>query len=321
MDPPRPTRAARLDDLTELLGSVRRELLLRQESPTGAWVEETAAELRSGKKWGTYYPPGTNGGIGFRTERGENSFAHVHVDGGTNGMDRAARLTESLIESLPETLRTVTVGFTGLTTEEERALRARLSERPGSTVIERYAMERALVPDDAHVALPAPEGLAHVAVRDVSLEALAELDRRAFAGTTDELLIGPTLEDSRRVVSAMLAGEAGHFLDDASTTLYRAEPPTLAGALLSCERSARHAVFLDFMVDPPDRGRGYGTYLLRWGFRTLWALGYEHVRLWVTASNRTARALYDRVGFAVTHTTLLYRWERPGTAPHPHRSP
>jgi GNAT superfamily N-acetyltransferase len=304
----------------ELLQMVRRELLLREESPTGAWVEETAGELRRGEKWGAYYPPGVGGGLAFRTERGAESFAHVHVDPGPEPVERAVRLTETLLDEVPSATRSAIVGFTGLTPEEERSLQERLGTRPGSTVIERCAMERPLGANDAGALPSLPKGLSLVPVRGVAVDALADLDRRAFEGTIDELLIGPTLADNRRVLSAMLSGEAGRFLDEASTTLYRPDPPMLVGALLSCERSPRRALYADFLVDPRERGRGHGTFLLRWGFRALWALGYERVRLWVSASNRPARRLYDAVGFTVTSTTILYRWERPDSGPQAHAS-
>jgi ribosomal protein S18 acetylase RimI-like enzyme len=119
------------------------------------------------------------------------------------------------------------------------------------------------------------------------------------------------------VLRSLLDGEAGRFLDEASTALYRAEPPALLAALLTCEKTARRASFLDFMVDPSVRRSGLGRYLLRWGFRALRALGYEQVRLWVSESNVAARRLYDSVGFSVTHAATIYRWDRPGSDPHP----
>jgi len=318
MEPPRPTRGAPIDELLEQLQLVQRELVVREEGPTGDWVEGSASDLRSGAKAGWYYPLVNGGGLAFRSDRGAASFGHVHLAPGPQPIDRAASLSSALLDSVPAGAASLSVGFTGLANDLEEQLLRQLAARPGSTVIRRFAMERALAPDDGAELPPVPEGLTLVPIRDVTLEALAELDQRAFRGTTDELLIGSELAEYRRMLQSLLAGELGPFLDNASTALYRPNPPALVGALLTCEKSARHAVFLDFMVDPPRRRRGLGRYLLRWGFRALWALGYERVRLWVTASNETARHLYDAVGFSVTHRAVIYRWDRVPLTSQPH---
>lgn len=310
MEAPRPAREAPAEQLLELVHLVQRELLLREEAPAGSWVEATAIDLRRGEKVGWYYPTDSGGGLAFRSDRGSTSYAHVHVESSPDALARAVALSETLLDALPPSVMSVSVGFTGLLADQEDALLTRLASRTGSTVIRRFAMERALTSRDGEGLVPAPDALALVPIRDITLDALAELDRRAFQGTMDELLIGPDISEYRRMLSALISGELGRFLDEASTALYRPEPPTLVGAILTCEKSARRAVFLDFMVDPTLRGRGYGAYLLRWGLRALWALGYERARLWVSATNHTARRLYDSVGFAVTHTAAIYRWDR-----------
>jgi ribosomal protein S18 acetylase RimI-like enzyme len=315
MEAPRPTRGAPLDELLELMQLVQRELLLREEAPAGQWVEASATDLRAGDKSGWYYPLTEGGGLAFSADRDEASFAHVHVGPGPDALARAEILAETLLDSVPRSIASVSVGFTGLPTEEEDHLLTRLGRRPGSTVIRRYAMERALSTRDGERLPPTPDALRLVPIREVTLDALADLDQRAFRGTTDELLIGSELREYRRVLAALVGGELGPFLDEASIALYRAEPPAVVGAILTCEKSARRAAFLDFMVDPSVRGRGYGKYLLLWGLRALWALGYERVRLWVSASNRTARRLYDSLGFTVTNVAAIYRWDRVPLAP------
>jgi len=315
VEAPRPARGAPADELLELAHLLRRELVVREEGPIGDWLESFAERLRSGETTGWYYPLATGGGLASRSEREGTSFEHVHVAPGPDPLERAEALAAVLLDSLPSTVNAACVGFTGLTTEEEDVLLGRLARRPGSTVIHRFAMERALSADDGKETPPLPVELAQFPVREVTPEALADLDQRAFRGTTDELLLGPGIGEYRRALSAMLDGELGPFLDHASSALYRAEPPALVGAILTSERSARHAVFLDFMVDPDERGHGYGRYLLRWGFRTLYALGYERVRLWVTATNTGARRLYDSVGFSVTHRAVIYRWDRVPASP------
>ncbi len=317
MELPRPARGAPADRLLELVHELRRELLLREESPSGAWVEESAARLRSGETpgWVLSEEPG---GLAFFNVRGPAAFGHVHVPAGPNGSERGSALAEAVLAGLPSAVGSVDLGFTGLTVEDERAVLVRLAARPGSTVIEREAMERPLGGEDGAPVGPLPPGVRHAPIRDVTLDALADLDVRAFRGSDDELLIGHDLGDYRRVLESLLAGGMGRFLDEASTALVETEPVRLVGAILTSEQSPRRAVFLDFMVDPERRGHGHGRYLLRWGFRALWALGYESVRLWVTMSNQTARRLYADVGFRPTSRAAIYRWERSTAGSQPH---
>ncbi len=318
MDAPRSTLGAPSEELLELAQLLRRALANREESPTGAWVEEVAADLTAGRKTGWFYPTSEGGGLAFYTVRGAEGFGHVHVAGAAGAEDRAFRLATVLLEKTASDLTSVDLGFTGLPPQEERRVLERLATRPGSTVIERDAMERTLGPSDATEGRPLPPGLRQVPLSDVTLEALADLDHRAFAGTTDELLIGRSSEDYARILRALMDGRLGRFLPEASAALVTTEPSRLVGAILSAEQSARRGIFLDFMVDPAHRGRGLGERLLRWGMRALWALGYSSVHLWVTRSNEQARRLYDANGFRTIASATIYRWERPPAESHAH---
>lgn len=315
---PRPTTTASLDELLEIVQSLKHELARREETVAGDWVEESATELRSGRKVGWYYPLAEGAGIGFYARRGPDAFGHVHVVAGAAAVERATRLATTLLDALPPDLVAIDLGFTGLLPEQERVVTARLAARPGSTVIERDRMERDLGPPDPENPPRLMEGLVLMPVRSVTLESLAELDRKAFVGTQDELLVGRTTSDYATVLQSILDGRLGRFLDEASTTLLDEDPPRLIGALLSAEQSPRCAVFVEFIVDPAERRRGYGRFLFRWGLRALWALGYGSVRLWVTSTNQPARRLYEEFGFRVTATATIYRWERPGSDPQPH---
>ena len=310
MDAPSPTNGARLDALVEILHGVRQALLARDESPAGDWVERTAEGLRSGATRGWYYPVGSGAGVAFYTTSGSEAYGHVHVAEESGATERAERLTALLVEDLPSSVRSLNVGFTGLSPAHEVELLGRLAAQPGSSVIERMAMERSLGADDGRPPGPVPQGLALVPIRSVTVEALADLDFRSVQGTVDALLIGERPEEYRRVTAALLDGSLGRFLDEASTALYQADPPRLVGAILSAERSPRKGIFVSFMVDPEFRRRGYGRFLFRWGLRALWALGYERVHLWVTAANAPALELYEEFRLAPTVRSTIYRVNR-----------
>jgi ribosomal protein S18 acetylase RimI-like enzyme len=311
-DPPRPATSARPDDLLELLQTIRRELRLRGEDLQGAWVEQVAGELKAGRQPGWFYAPTDGrGGLAFGNSRADRAWGHLHA---TEEAD-AIRLATALLDGIEGAGTGVTLGFTGLTVEAERRLLDWLSRRPGASVIERFCMVRTLRPDDAAVNPPVPAGFERAPVRDVTLAALADLDWRAFRGSTDDRLVGGSVEEYARVLTGLLDNSLGLFLDAASTALLQPDPLRLVGGILTAEVSAHEAVFVDIMVDPDLRRRGLARFLLRWAVR-----GYDQVRLWVTASNVAALRFYEAEGFRRIAATRIYRWDRPGEVEHAHRS-
>jgi ribosomal protein S18 acetylase RimI-like enzyme len=316
-EPPRPATAASADELLELLQVVRKELVLRGEDFQGAWVEQAAEDLRAGRQPGWYYSPArVPGGIAFGNVRGSRAWGHVH----SSEESEARRLAIALLDGLGGTARSVNLGFTGLTVDAEHRLLAALGDRAGSSTVERHCMVRSLHPADAQGAPTIPEGVERVPARDVTLEALADLDWRAFRGSTDDRLVGGSSEEYARVLRSVLENSLGLLLDAASAGLVESDPTRLVAGILTAEVSAREAVFVDIMVDPERRRRGHARYLVRWAYRALVGLGYEKVRLWVTADNGAAVHFYETEGFLRIATTSIYRWERPPEAPQPQRS-
>ncbi|MGA8274760.1 MAG: GNAT family N-acetyltransferase [Thermoplasmata archaeon] len=314
---PRPATAASTDDLLELLQSVRRELVLRGEDFQGSWVEKAAEDLRAGRQPGWYYPPANGrGGVSFGNVRGSRAWGHVH----SADEEDAVRLSVALLDGLGSRAGAINLGFTGLTVDAEHRLLATLARRPGATVIERYCMARTLRPADTEAPAGPPQGLERVPARDITLAALADLDWRAFRGSVDDQLVGGDPEEYSRVLTGLLGNALGLFLDAASAALIETDPTRLVGGILTAEVSAHEAVFVDIMVEPDRRRRGYARYLLRWALRALVGLGYEKVRLWVTASNVPAVKFYESEGFRRVATTSIYRWERPAEVPQPQRS-
>jgi len=315
VEEPRSTHGARLDELHEIVQQVRKALLARDESPAGDWVEQTAEDLRSGRTPGWYYPIDPGAGLSFYSLSGAEAYGHVHAADAPGAVDRAEWLAEALLQHLPDTVRTINIGFTGLSLAPEQELLGRLGQRPDSTVLERMALERSLTADDGRPPGSVPPGLLLVPIRAVTVDALADLDLRSVRGSVDAQLIGDRVDEYRRVMAALIDGSLGRFLDEASTALLLPDPPRLVGAILSAERSPRKAIFVAFMVDPEFRRKGYGTFLFRWGLRALWALGYQRIHLWVTAANEPARRLYHDFHLEPTVRSTIYRVTRsPGSA-------
>jgi GNAT superfamily N-acetyltransferase len=314
MPEPQPARSARRDELEELAHSVRQELLKRGESPPAGWVEEAAQDLHAGRLPGWYYASASSRGLGFYSARGDRAFGHVHVEPGTDAVGRAERLVDAMRGDLSSAVQSLDVGFTGLAMEEERALGEALRGAPGVSLLAREAMERPIAPADAEPVEPYPQGVRLLPIRAISRDALAELDFRAFEGSIDANLIGTERAEYRRMMDELIDGRLGRFLDEASTTLVHRETGELLAALLTSEQSPQLAVYLDIMVAPQHRRHGLGRFLVRWGFRALWALGYPKVRLWVTEINQAARALYIHTGFVPVGSALIYRYSRRAAA-------
>ncbi len=317
MEEPRPATSARRDELLELTALVRRELRARGESPTGNWVEELAEDLQAGRIPGWYYPS-AGPALGFHSVRGDLAFGHVHVEEGPAAVDRAERLIDTLREHMPPAVQAIVVGLSGLSGSEERDLWGRMKDRPGACLVERCAMVRAITAEDAATEPRLAAGYRTIPVREVSMDALADLDWRAFRTTVDAELFGSNVADYRRVLEELLGNRLGRYLEEASIAVINDEGTALYAGLITSEQSPRQATYLDLMVDPARQRAGLGAFLVRWGFRALWALGYESVRLWVTAANVPARALYERTGFQRKATATIYRWTRPGSEGQPH---
>jgi ribosomal protein S18 acetylase RimI-like enzyme len=318
VEPPRPAKGGATTELLELLQGVRVALTEREEAPSGDWVEASATDLKSGRQLGWYYPVSEGGGgIGLATLRGRRLWGHVHATPGPEGAERAVRLAEAILTAEDSGAEVATLGFSGLPEAEESAVAARLAQRPGSMVIRRQAFERDLTEQDESRRAEPPAGLRRVAVSEVDMAALAELDWQSFRGSVDDLMIGGSPEEYRRILTGLLRNTLGRFLDEASVLLVDESGTRLVGGVLTSEVTARQALFLDLMVAPQDRRRGIGRFLLGWAFRSLRALGYVRVRLWVTTSNEAAVGLYLSEGFHPVAATTIYRWEPGAATPHP----
>jgi ribosomal protein S18 acetylase RimI-like enzyme len=308
---PRPATEARPDVLLELVHAVRVSLVARGESISSAWVEEAAQDLKAGRQAG--WTLGTEA-IAFASAREARTFGHVHIEGAEERVERAETLLAVLITHLEPHLRRLEGGVSGLTEEEEAVVAERFAKVPGASLLLRARMERLVPPPLAGTSLPDPAGIERVPVRSIPIDALTNLDWRAFQGTPDENLVADTFAEDRQCVLDMMAGRVGRFLDEASTALLRPDG-RLVGAVLISEHDPRTAVFLDILVEPTDRRQGLGRFLVLWGLRAMTALGYTTARLWVTEANRPAWSLYVSLGFEVTGKARLFRYVRPGAEP------
>jgi ribosomal protein S18 acetylase RimI-like enzyme len=314
----RPATEARTDLLLELVQGARKALVARGESITSVWVEEAAADLKAGRQVG--WTAGERG-LAFASSRPTRTFAHLHVTDGPDPVEIAETLLAVLITHFGPGVSRLEAGVSGLSEEQEAELAERFLRVTGASILLRARMERPVPLALPGPPLPDPPKTERTPVRTIPLAALAELDWRSFHGTADERLVADTVEEDRQSLEEILGGKIGRFLDEASCALLR-EGKELLGAVLVSEHDPRTAVILDLLVEPSERRRGLGRFLLLWTLRALTALGYTTARLWVTEANRPARALYDSLGFTVTGRSRIFRYEAeaPPSVPQPQTS-
>ncbi|MCI4346850.1 MAG: GNAT family N-acetyltransferase [Thermoplasmata archaeon] len=306
----RPARELPAFTLVELTAHMRHLLAERGEPLAPTWPEVAAERLRTGELDGWVAEErGRPVGLAIFSRREERAYGHLHLETEEGRVPLARRMTLHALRHIDPAIRRADLGTTGLSEEEDRELGDALSERPGFEVVERYGLLRVLSLENPPQAPKLPDGYEFLPSSAAPLDALDELDRRAFRGGADESLVADSPEGNRRVLERILGGELGRFLPEASMTIARGEE--LVAFLLTTEESARTAVFADLAVDPGHRRRGLAGALLQQGFRALIALGYGSARLWVTATNVPARELYRRVGFERERTAFIFRWRKP----------
>ncbi len=295
--------------LLELVHAVHKALAQREEAPGGAWTEETVASLRRGTVLGRAIPK-EPGGLAFASEDGALAFGHLHVEPGPEAGRRGALLLAALLGAAAPAVRQMSVGCTGLSPEEEATLPQLLPSALSVSAFERLHLVRALRPGEPPPSPSWPPTVTPRRIAEVPLETVVALDVRAFQGSVDERLLGPDPERHRRILTEVVRGRLGRFLPEASWALADTASGQLVGASLSTELSPRRTLLVDFMIDPAFRGRGLGGNLLDSTLRSLHALGYEAVTLWVSAENTPARRLYARHGFAPFESSRIFLWER-----------
>ena len=121
--------------------------------------------------------------------------AHTHSFIGRSGRPRRTPGNHAL-EALPQRVRSVNIGFTGLSPAHEGELMGRLTRQPGGPCSSAWRWN---APWASRMAdLPAGCRTTWRSYnRAVTVEALADLDFRSVHGTVDELLIGDRVESPR----------------------------------------------------------------------------------------------------------------------------
>jgi len=102
----------------------------------------------------------------------------------------------------------------------------------------------------------------------------------------------------------------GQFLPGASFVLRHPGSDDLAGAVLTSEVAAGVGHTTQLCVQPGFQGHGLGRLLMHASEDALRGMHYKELSLTVTAENRTAVQLYERLGFHTIKTFTAGVWPR-----------
>ena len=143
-------------------------------------------------------------------------------------------------------------------------------------------------------------------------EASAQLIAEAYAGHVDSQINDQyrNAAGARRFLYNIVQYPGcGTFYRPASWVALEAETGRLCGVSLASMVSPGAGHITQICVSPSVRGTGIGHALLRRSLIALAAARCRSVSLTVTASNRTAAALYERVGFRTVRQFSAYVWD------------
>ena len=101
----------------------------------------------------------------------------------------------------------------------------------------------------------------------------------------------------------------GAFVKQASWVAFRPNALNLSGLCLATQVHKDAGHITQICVAPEERGRGLGYELLRRTLASLRARGCDAVSLTVTASNKSAMRLYERVGYWPRRRFPAFVWE------------
>ena len=158
---------------------------------------------------------------------------------------------------------------------------------------------------------PEPAGIRMEVFSDHDQEAAAQLIAEAYQGHIDGRINDQyrSVAGARRFLFNIVQYPGcGSFFRPASYTAFDAGG-RLCGISLASLVAPESGHLTQICVLPDCRGLGIGRALIRRSLGQLGGLGCRTASLTVTAANRGAVALYQRMGFRVVHRFPAYAWE------------
>lgn len=149
-----------------------------------------------------------------------------------------------------------------------------------------------------------PDGnFATVSVTEQSEEMLSKLDWDSYAGTADEGMFADSAEDNRKMIRALLSGEYGPVITNASRCVVTEGRPV---AMIAVSDIGDSAFLADIAVLPEYRNKGLGKYLIMNSMHEAAVARKKSMTLWVSEDNEPALTLYSTLGFRKLRVGTYY---------------
>jgi ribosomal protein S18 acetylase RimI-like enzyme len=228
----------------------------------------------------------------YRTVENENSLLYAVLEGLVTG-SQVRRIESQLMMILPETARAV----------------------PGPDYLATYERNFMLLDFDAVPPLPDRPARHRIHMEkwsDHHQDSAAQLIAAAYAGHIDSRINDQyrSVTGARRFLYNIVQYPGcGTFFRPASYVAFDLEHGWLSGLSLTSGVGPEAGHITQICVAPQVRGTGAGYELLRRSLMTLRDHGCRKVSLTVTAANREAVSLYERMGFRTIRTFSAFVWE------------
>ncbi len=318
-----PAPAVRTPDLVDLrrLSSAHLETLLEEE--TGEWNETLDWDFRKSadlvrrfvdlKALGGCALVDQGEAIGysyFVLEEHKGLIGDLYVRRIYRGIENENRLLYGVLEGLVtgSQVRRIEAQLMMILPEAKRAV-------PGSDFLSTY--ERKFMLLDLGVASPLAERPARHRVHierwsDHHHDGAAQLIAASYAGHIDSRINDQyrSIAGARRFLYNIVQYPGcGSFFRPASYVAFDLDRGWLCGLLLTSLVGPEAGHITQICVAPEVRGSGVGYELLRRSLMTLEEHGCRKVSLTVTAANREAVELYERMSFSTIRRFSAYVWE------------
>lgn len=263
------------------------------------WVEERMASIAAGSEFclAAASEDGLKGilSYSFRDNKGYSFISWQSDDVDREGL---LLLLKEYLSRSPSGMKLRISGFHPKISNE---LMSGVAESMGFQTRRRFEMRVGLDArvDEFETAIQLPT----TSIVKVDEGALSKLDWEAYRGTIDEFLLFENEDENRKLIRALLSGDYGPLIADASLCVFKDGKPV---GMIAVTDMGESTFVADIVVSSEMRKKGIGSYLLLNAMKVSRKLRKEDMMLWVSEGNDSAMSIYNRSGFTVSRTGIYY---------------
>jgi ribosomal protein S18 acetylase RimI-like enzyme len=286
--------------LERVLERYRRALMQVDDYVIGPeWVTLMLDRFTRRQEHGLCYNDGSLA-RGFLTFKRGQSMVYVSMFFALRGKTRAMVL-KALFGHLKEIFPGKTILVAETAPDISLKLQTALLEERGFARMDRLKMR--LWGREARIGFNRPSGFVFRKYNTEFRHLLGDLDRRAYAGQPDEILLRAFADIGDTGPSSRLVDAKGLFESGLSAFAFHGED--LAGAVY-CTKSGRKLGIANIAIDPAYQGQGLGKALLGQVIGGMERKGYQICELLVSKENSKAIVLYKKFGFKLKRICPIF---------------